>query len=832
MAIKAAVASGTFSTMTWYTVRNTPTIHASTNVTVSASANTTLSATFKANSTSDTNYGVFVYIGGVGSAGTVTFSLQEYDGVSAWTTRASQTRTVPQLTLFQWQWVNWSTPYTYTTTTAGYYRINAQISGATGTTSLAADSGGSLFAYVTPDDASAGTPGTGDDIWIGGTSGTPTVVTLDVSSTVGSRTDTTGKTVRSIGNAVNIVPYGGLVWDSTATVDLICRGNFIVGSYGTWQMGTSVSRYAAGQTGSLTFSMASTGLHGIHFSQNGIVSLYGQNIVHASTWESGAGTAVSPLVTSDTTNWAVNDKIVITAPTYSNHIEKFIKTVVSPTSYTLSNTAGGAESGITVGNYTAGTSLCLNITRNVKVTSDNSTYSFFVNGDNNTTTTNMLLDSVQCSYWEQDSNNDSNLNMTECTFYDSSLQWASTQTDFSAITISNIISVRNTSSSVTSTMVVIGSGSTGREAKSITINGLYVVGSSRNGIYFNIISGILSNIYVHNCNKGELSSSSYQPMVINKSFVSSFTGVEVFGCRVSSLTLGSIVDTSITNGKFTSTVSDLMCSSGSFCQVLFSNCLFNTAILFDTNNPRSTLVNGSEIRFTKLDQTANSNFVYYKYGIFNSTGYSLTDTTVWTGTAFAAASSGQFGLVMSPESPTTSLVYEDNQGSSLVGNCQNLTLTVTARVKIGNAAYYAGTKTLPTLRVTYDDGATVVTDVADASTDAQQLQVVFTPTTSTAFIKIEILGATDAASPNNKFYVGELIVAGPSGIIIDTTRFSGTVAAWSNGLPLGTFRTFLAPANMWDEPSSIHNITDSFGEIQTRNVNTLKRIEALSAAGV
>jgi hypothetical protein len=37
---------------------------------------------------------------------------------------------------------------------------------------------------------------------------------------------------------------------------------------------------------------------------------------------------------------------------------------------------------------------------------------------------------------------------------------------------------------------------------------------------------------------------------------------------------------------------------------------------------------------------------------------------------------------------------------------------------------------------------------------------------------------------------------------------------------------------MWDEPSSIHNITDSFGEIQTRNVNTLKRIEALSAAGV
>ena len=243
----------------------------------------------------------------------------------------------------------------------------------------------------------------------------------------------------------------------------------------------------------------------------------------------------------------------------------------------------------------------------------------------------------------------------------------------------------------------------------------------------------------------------------------------------------------------------------------------NVETLFQKN-----WVDGLAFRITNKNNVTNDDSIYRKYGFYQRTGYGLSDTTVWNGTSFTSASAGQFGLRMQPNDGTNVLVYQDNSGATTIGNCQGLPVTVTIRVKLNNAAYYAGTNILPRLRVTYD-GSTQITSQATATTSAQQVQVTFTPTTTNQSITIQIEGATDATSTNAFFYVGELLTQLPSGISTDTTRFG----SWTHALPLGTFRTFPAPASTWDEPLNIHTITGSAGAAQTSTNNNAGLIPVL-----
>jgi len=224
-----------------------------------------------------------------------------------------------------------------------------------------------------------------------------------------------------------------------------------------------------------------------------------------------------------------------------------------------------------------------------------------------------------------------------------------------------------------------------------------------------------------------------------------------------------------------------------------------------------------------IDETAGTVDGYWTYGKYVKCGYGLADTLVWNGSAWSAAAAGQFSIRFRPLDSVNELKYQDNYpATTIIGNCQNKTVVVQARIKINNANFYAGTHTKPTLRVIYD-GGTEATTVATDTTDGQQIQVSFTPTTETEDITIRLEMATDATGTDAYVYLGELLVMKPEGILVDTTGLS----KWSNGYPLGTLRTFPSPSSVWDELSSAHLSAGSLGEKVSKKLLTTNKFIGL-----
>lgn len=263
-------------------------------------------------------------------------------------------------------------------------------------------------------------------------------------------------------------------------------------------------------------------------------------------------------------------------------------------------------------------------------------------------------------------------------------------------------------------------------------------------------------------------------------------------------------------------------NSPTLAQVIFRNCAFG-----DTGDPSMVnTVPGSFLKFQTYDETANNNYTLFRYGDVIGTGYGLTDTTVWNGTAFAAASAGQFGSKIIFKDGTNLFrfyIYDslDVKGKGkLVGNLQNLPIHVGVRIKINNAAFYAGTHTKPTLNVEYD-GGTVVSEVATATTDAQWLTVKFTPTTTTPYIHVYLTGATDATTTNRDVYMGMMYVSPPEGTSIDNTR----LAYWSDGLMLPPDRTLPIPEDVLGVDASTVTDADSWGYSVKTGASRIKYID-------
>ena len=181
---------------------------------------------------------------------------------------------------------------------------------------------------------------------------------------------------------------------------------------------------------------------------------------------------------------------------------------------------------------------------------------------------------------------------------------------------------------------------------------------------------------------------------------------------------------------------------------------------------------------------------YSPYGLTKSAGNGLTDTTAWNGTDFTGGA-GDFCMRMQPTNSTNLFTWDVYSGNGkLVGNQQTKTIHIDCRIKINNFAYYAGVHTNPTLRVVYD-GGTTTSAVATNTTNAQQLVVSFTPTTTNPRIDVYIDGATDAAGSNAYIYVGEINIGLPDSTSIDNTRLT----YWSNALPLPPDATIPTPVS-------------------------------------
>lgn len=324
-----AIADGNWSnTATWGTGTNTASTHASTTLTIT----TNYTGKFTAPSTSDDCLGAIFTISTIPtSTYSYTITLQENEVDTA----AAVTIAGTELSSYGMFFAKFASAYTFTSTTASYYRFKIVASGS-GTTALKmrADSGETLVAFQAVDDRHpAAAPTTGDDVWIIGGNQTGTVsVTLDGTQLVGTGTDSIGSAT-SFNQAVYIGTGGLLTWDTAASATLTCKGyisvNGIKANPGELRIGTVASPYPVANTAQLIFdNYGTSGKSGMYNGGQssinyGKIQLHGVARPDTTKWKtmlsSGTGTVADPIVLADAVGWTTGDEVIVTTTSACPH---------------------------------------------------------------------------------------------------------------------------------------------------------------------------------------------------------------------------------------------------------------------------------------------------------------------------------------------------------------------------------------------------------------------------------------------------------------------------------------------------------------------------------
>lgn len=654
MAYKIGNTTGNWSTAgTWNSVTNTPSLHASTNITITSS--NFFSATFTAPNTTNACVGVMLYGISVGT-GTLNVTLQE----STVDTAATVAVTTANLTSNTWTFFKFPTPYVFTTTGAGAYRFKITNTGAGGSTTFAADSGGSNFAYFAVDDRT-GVPASTDDVWIVGNNAANSItVTVDSTQTVGSGASTSLVSQRTLTNGVNIGSQGTLMWDTAATSTLNCKGNYAVYGAGTWQMGTTGSPQPTATTASLIFTPTSTCDFGIGLYTNCIVSLQGDPKSSTSLWKttysSGVGTAASPLITADAVDWDVGDEIVVAATgtggtNYDETEYRFIITKNSSTSYVLSSTSGGSENALTYSHTTS--AYILNVQRNVIVKTNNNALGFYL--VNNATSSTIDMDWVR---WENVGGNVSNKNG----LYLSNASLAVIACDYSVIYRSLFAAWIHTSSALAITHTgLIATNTTGGGATQAgflisgtpnkTLNDCFVLKTNNSGFRLGSANITLNNCVGISCNTG--GGSVDAAFNLNGVVATTLNDCETHASRRGIVTTGANIADIIFNNflsgtKGTTQTADIAVGA-IYNTITFNNSTF-TASTFVSGY--TSMLAGSSVGFQSLNGTSTNHIWYTNYGTARSTGSGLSDTTIRT--------SGSLGVRIAPEDATTGFSWMFN----------------------------------------------------------------------------------------------------------------------------------------------------------------------------
>lgn len=230
----------------------------------------------------------------------------------------------------------------------------------------------------------------------------------------------------------------------------------------------------------------------------------------------------------------------------------------------------------------------------------------------------------------------------------------------------------------------------------------------------------------------------------------------------------------------------------------------------------SQTVSGSHVWITNDDNVTNKDINYTQKGIIYRTGYGLPDTNILSTDATAvtnATSTDTNGAIRLESFSGTALVgYRrwDSGGLPFVkttGDAQGKAITITAKVYIPHADFYAGTHTKPTLEVVDNDGTTR-TAVASGNTNIQTLAISWTPTTTATSYSYQIYGGSDASGTttvngitvNKKaYYILYVDAALPSGTSVDNTRFG----VWDEGQVQGADTTIPTLGSLWGVPKDV-----------------------------
>jgi hypothetical protein len=660
MAIKVAIQDGNWSAAaTWNSVVSTYATTSQTSITGSY----VNSATFTAANTTNAITGIVIPFQSVGTSN-LTVALQfDTTGAGAWADQATETFALTDANSGSKNvLVKFTTPYTPTSTAANRHRFRI-IRNSGGTTSIYV-SGTTVWTYLAVY-AATGVPASTDDVMILGNVETAYTVTLDGNQTIGSATGTNVGSNNAQGNmstgyAVLVDNYGKLAADRTASWSLTCAGAIYRGMANAYiDFGTEASPITSSYTGTITFTDSLNTKNGFGSTttttgDNGSLTVRGAEVTNITTgYSSGSGTTGSPLITTTTTGWAVNDKILITTTdgTYNHSEYKFIKTI-SGTSITLSNTAGGVEAGLT---YTHNTSAdILHLTRNVVIKCDSATKTWAYHNQKN--------HANQWFRWAQMENvgNSTSYNYGLSTGYVGAAngQWGTItgcvfdnfryncfyMGDANTFTANKCFFVNSIPFASTRSAIDIQS-----TAGNKTFTDCYWVDNNQAALAVAGANITLTGGEIVGCNV--TNSATQAGLLIATASYVNITNVNIhtnrqYGILVTSSTAKTKFDNCNIGVAGTNTI-DLRLTTNSFADISFEDCTFGSATLISNY---LNMVDGSEIRYFMFGSSDTDHRWYTNKGSARSSGSGLTDTTVRTASSLAQ--------VMIPENNSTGMTWE------------------------------------------------------------------------------------------------------------------------------------------------------------------------------
>lgn len=736
MARYAAIASGNWSsTATWGRVGASSTFSASSTST-DLTGTAQFTDTFTAPNTTAQALGFIAFLTSFSQANsTYTVTLQEYNGAT-WVDKNTGTFTKTGSDNISNDYYRFDiTPYTYTTTTANYYRYKiARTTGSGGLFRVRLRSAGTDWGIFAIDNRGA-EPVDTDTVMIcapdpGGSELTVTVDGTRAIGNAGTSTNTNEPTQQDMA-----ILQGGtkavLKWDTTASSQLTIKGMYQVVS-GRVEMGTKATPYPAAYTAKMIFNQnGTTGNYGIFTagSRGETIILNGSApTAYAVDYVSGSGTTASPLITSGDLG-AVGDEIAIAATGNYAHTEyKFIKTKNSATSYVLADTAGGAESGLAQ-THSTNAKIC-NLQRNVIVTTTNTAQAWYFYLQASATNHDYYFKNSRFEYLGNSgvgkfgisigySTGQANAQLTMFSgnvgygsLY-STLYWYQIPNPTGATFDDNIF-VKTTASSGTYNV-------TFANVTNKTCNRWYFLDNRGSSVSIgNINASTFNDFYVAGCNTANLGNQS--GMMLNQSLTSvTFNRLKVIASRRASLSFLTQThnDVRFYDSDFGLGLSndiDLQFVSNSYyANMLFSNCSFGSATLISNY---LTQVDGTEIRMHRYNKTANEHRWYNPYGSARSSGAGLTETTFRTANSLALAflpennTTGFNWSTKIPASPSTNVfingyVYRNATfssgdakvelflpGSTTADATYTFPTTTGSWLPFNISAYYSGTETL------------------------------------------------------------------------------------------------------------------------------------------
>lgn len=655
MAYRVTNGVGTnFNTTTnWDEGVNTPSIHASTNITVSAGG--VFSATFTAPNLTNACTGVLVPVSAKGTAGNIIATLQ-HDIGAGFVDCAGATATIAITSLVASTHVlfYFGTKFVFDTTTANKFRIKLNTSGASGTTSIAADSGGANFAYIAFMDSNV-VPTTGDDFFVvSPNQGSALTISLDTSPSIGSGGNTAVPTFRSWQNAIVLSNNGQLAWPTGTSRTITPKGNIYVENGGWYQMGQTSAKIAAGVTARTSFDENGTTVnYGIVTQTGGKVTMQGADKTYKkTTLASGVGTAASPFVAADSVDWSVGDELLFvpvsnSATNYNESEIRFIITKNSATSYVLSATSGGGEAAFTY-SHTAG--VVFNLTRQVVMDTTDITKAFYADFNETVTIGNLDFDGCRFETFGGSTTGKTTLIFSNLS---TELFTADDVVFYRSLGTAGVNFGNNNDVRTYTWLIAYSSASfllTPGSLRNKTFSNCYGVLSASSGLNF----GASSNQTYSNCGFWACSTSSATTgggLLGTNTAKVTFNSCDFHCNRSYGVNLASSADFTFNScnigNKGTNGGADINVTVDGYNTALFDNCMFGSSTLI---NGYTGAADGSEFIFNKFNQTTNDHRWYTPYGVARSTGASLADTNVRT--------SGSLALRIAPEDSSHGFIWD------------------------------------------------------------------------------------------------------------------------------------------------------------------------------